>query len=70
MSDESNALSEALTVAEVARYWKKNRSTVRYHVDRGNMKARYTFAGQILVERDSVIALWGQPEIEINESDF
>ena len=61
------SLSEVLTIQEVSKFWGKHRTTVRYHIDRGNLRARYTAAGRILVEKDSVITLWGPPVQEIND---
>jgi predicted NAD-dependent protein-ADP-ribosyltransferase YbiA (DUF1768 family) len=40
----------------------KNPNTVRYHINRGNVRWRYIDTGKIvLVERASVEALWGPP---------
>lgn len=55
------SLSEVLTIQEISKLWGRHRSTVRYHVDRGTFKWRYTEAGLILVERAAVEAVWGPP---------
>jgi hypothetical protein len=60
------SLSEVLSVQEVSLLWGKNRNSVRYHMDRGNFKWRYTETGRIMVERASVEALWGP---SLRESD-
>ena len=65
-----SSLAGVLTVQEVARLWGKTRGAVRYHVDRGNFRWRYTAAGRILIERDSVIALWGPPQSDLDEEDI
>jgi hypothetical protein len=63
------SVAETLTIQEISKYWKKHRTTVRYHIDRDNLVWRYTDAGRILVEKESVIALWGPPVIDINKRD-
>lgn len=65
-----SSLTGVLTVQEVARLWGKTRGAVRYHVDRGNFRWRYTAAGRILIERDSVIALWGPPRGDLEGGDL
>ncbi len=54
-------LADILTMQEVSWYWNKHRSTIRYHVDRGTLKARYSRGGPTLIDRASVEALWGPP---------
>ena len=70
MSDKSGALADVLTIGEVAAFWGKTLAGVRYHIDRGNFRWRYTESGRILVERDSVIGLWGQPTRDIDAGDI
>ncbi|MCD4684308.1 MAG: helix-turn-helix domain-containing protein [Anaerolineae bacterium] len=70
MPDNTNSLLDALTIKEIAHYWNKHRTSVRYHINRGNFKIRYTTTGRIMVARESVEALWGPPLTEINETDF
>jgi predicted site-specific integrase-resolvase len=55
-------VSDALTITEVSRMWGVNRSTVRYHIDRGNFQTRITAGGRFLIERASVEAMWGPPK--------
>ncbi len=57
----TKAVGEVLTVREVCRYWKKCRSAVRYHIDRGNFITRCTLDNKILIEKASVVAMWGEP---------
>ncbi len=59
--EEDDVLEESLTVREVCALWGQCRSVVRYHIDRGNFKWRYTLDNRILVERASVVRLWGEP---------
>lgn len=59
-------LADVLTIQEVSRYWGRNENTVRYHLNRGNLRWRYTATGRVLIERTSVEALWGQP---VNKPD-
>jgi predicted NAD-dependent protein-ADP-ribosyltransferase YbiA (DUF1768 family) len=55
-------LGDVLTIQEVSKWWDKNPNTVRYHINRGNVRWRYIDTGKIvLVERASVEALWGPP---------
>jgi predicted NAD-dependent protein-ADP-ribosyltransferase YbiA (DUF1768 family) len=55
-------LGDVLTIQEVSKWWDKNPNTVRYHINRGNLRWRYIDTGKIvLVERASVEALWGPP---------
>lgn len=63
-------LVEVLTVQEVMAFWGRTRGAVRYHMDRGNFRWRYTDAGRILIERDSVTALWGEPKRDISPDDI
>jgi len=59
--EENDALEGLLTVREVCELRGHCRSAVRYHLDRGNFKWRYTLDNRILVERASVVRLWGEP---------
>ena len=58
---EDDVLEGLLTVREVCELWGHCRSAVRYHIDRGNFKWCYTLDNRILVERASVVKLWGEP---------
>ena len=60
-------LTDVLTVTEVAYCWKVNADTVRYHLDRGNFRWRYTRGNLILIDKVSVIGMWGKPAREDNE---
>lgn len=59
--EEDDVLEGLLTVREVCELWGHCRAAVRYHIDRGNFKWRYTLDNRILVERASVVKLWGEP---------
>ena len=58
---DNDVLGELITVREVCELWGHCRSAVRYHIDRGNFNWRYTLDNRILVERASVVRLWGEP---------
>ncbi len=66
------ALHQVLTIAEVASAWGRNERSVRYHINRGNFHWRETVGGVILIDRESVEALWGKDpsglEIEVHEA--
>jgi len=53
-------LSSVTTVKTVAELWKKNRTTVIYHIMRDNIAATKD-SGVYLVALGSVIDLWGFP---------
>ena len=57
--DQNDVLEGLLTVREVCELWGRARTVVRYHLDRGHLKWRYTLDNRILVERASVVRLWG-----------
>ncbi len=54
-------LGDVLTTQEVSQWWGRNANTVRYHINRGNLRWRYTATGRVLIECASVEALWGPP---------
>jgi uncharacterized protein YodC (DUF2158 family) len=56
-----SSLDDVVTMAEVCALWGKSRSAVRYHVDRGVFKSRWA-GGVLLIDRSSVVAVWGEPE--------
>ena len=53
------ALTEVLTVAEIAAWWHVCDNSVWYHLNRGRFRWRYTLSGRVLVERQSVVDYWG-----------
>lgn len=60
-------LSEVLTINEVCLMWCVSLSAVRYRLDRGSFRFRYTSGGRILIERSSVEAVWGSPRVLLSE---
>jgi hypothetical protein len=59
--DQNDVLEGLLTAREVCELWGRARTVVRYHLDRGNFKWRYTLDSRILVERASVVGLQEEP---------
>ena len=63
-----NPLLEVLTIGEVIRAYNVGDSTIRYHIDKGHLTYRQVAYGQrglILIDKSSVIALWGRPSQDI-----
>jgi hypothetical protein len=59
------ALTEVLTVSEVAHIWEVHESTVWYHLNRGDFRWRDTRGGFALIDRGSVAEYWGDMPFEL-----
>lgn len=55
------ALTEVVTLQEVVVMWGVNVSSVRRRLDRGHFRYRLTVGGRYLIDKASVVAVWGQP---------
>lgn len=65
---DAHPLLQVLTIAEVCKAYCVSDSTVRYHIQRGNLTYRQSIAtkkGVILIDTDSLTALWGEPRQKI-----
>ena len=54
-------LAEVVTVPEVCLMWGVHISSVRWRLDRGAFRWRYTAGGHVLIDKASVVAVWGPP---------
>lgn len=61
MSDDASVLESVLTPAEVALMWGVAPGSVAYRLNRGSFAWRYTSGGRVLIDRASVVAVWGLP---------
>lgn len=56
-------LHEVITLAEAAQIFYRGKGTIRYHINRGNLRWRKTSGknGVYLISLQSLIQLYGQP---------